>query len=142
MPGPVVEHDEPRADIVGGRSGVRRLDDDIADGVAGAAVRDLGVDPGVAQPGEAGGHQLAVVEEQRDMLPRIVLVDPGRRPVGSVLGEQVHPLLEPAVVEQPDLVDQEALDLARHQELGERPIARAFRRAFHQGRDIRESQVA
>ena len=70
------------------------------------------------------------------MLPRVVLVDPGRRPVGAVLGEQLDPLLEPALVEEADLADQETLDLARHQELGKRRVVP------HQARDIKESQVA
>src|SRR5262249_24925121 len=69
--------------------------------------RRLHVDAGMLQALDARLHQLAVVIEQRGLVERARLIGRRRHPIGAVLGEQLHPLAEAPLVEQPRFVDQE-----------------------------------
>jgi hypothetical protein len=65
------------------------------------------MDARVLQALHARLHQLAVVIEQRSLVKWARLVGRRRHPIGAVVGEELHPLAEAPLVEQPRLVDQE-----------------------------------
>ena len=68
----------------------------------------------VVEPRQTRSHDLAVVEEDRHRLVGILLVGRARHPIIAVLGEQAHPLLEAALVEETRLPEEEPLDLVSH----------------------------
>ena len=55
-------------------------------------------------------QHLAIVEHQRHLGPRISLLQPCRRPVIAVVGEELHPFLEAALVKHPRLAHEKSLD--------------------------------
>src|SRR5581483_9647658 len=67
------------------------------------------MDVRMPQPLEPRLHDLAVVVEQRGLV-RAGLARLERYPVAAVVGEQVAPFLEAALVEQPHFMDQEILN--------------------------------
>ena len=84
----------------------------VADHVARAHRRDLGPEGVVPELADADVHQIAVLVEDRQAVDRVVLVRLRRHPVDAVLGVEVAPVLEPALVDQPRLVEEEFLDPA------------------------------
>ena len=90
------------------------VDLDIRHGMDGAAGRLLRMDPGVIEARKAGLHHRAIVEEDRYAVIGVLQIGRGGDPVIAILGEQVHPFLEAAFVEQSRLEIEEVLDLLPH----------------------------
>ena len=88
----------------------------VADHMAGPHRRDLGPEGVVAELADADVHQLPVLVEDREPVDRVVLIRLRRHPVDAVLGVEVAPVLEAALVDQPGLVEQEFLDPAKLQQ--------------------------
>ena len=105
-----LDHDHRRTDQIfaGGVSGL--LDHHVADQMCGARGRRLHMDARVLQALDPCPHQVAVVIEQRCLVERALLIGHRRHPIGAVLGEQLHPIAESALVEQARLVDEELLE--------------------------------
>ena len=75
--------------------------------VMAAALRLLREGAVALQPLDPDGEQQLVLVHQRRGEPRIGLAPFQRHPVDAVLGEQVEPFVEPVLVDQPRLADDE-----------------------------------
>ena len=101
-----------------------------------AALGFLRKGPVALEPLDADGQQQLVLVHQRGGQPRIGLAPLQRHPIDAVVGEQIEPFLQPVLVDQPRLVDDEIDELLIGRRAHGTPPSHRQRHEFRPGAEL------